>query len=100
MAVWYCEPLKMTPSSDKPCPFKAGDRVRFTRAYRTWMRWARNPSTGRYHQRWHVREFGRCVGVVLGPVDFGTQLGPEVDVRWEPSGLKYGYEPEDLELVR
>lgn len=47
----------------------------------------------------HVDEFGDCIGVVLGPVDFGTQQGPELDVRWVPSGLKYGYLPEHLEVV-
>lgn len=47
----------------------------------------------------HVREFGGCVGIVLGPVDYGTQQGPEVDVRWLPSRLKYGYDPMELKVV-
>ncbi len=47
----------------------------------------------------HVREFGACIGVVQGLVDFGKQKGPEVDVRWQPSNLRYGYLPEELEAV-
>lgn len=44
----------------------------------------------------HVAEFGDCVGVVIGPFDDGL-AGPDVDVRWEPSGLRYGYQIELLE---
>lgn len=44
----------------------------------------------------HVEEFGECIGVVLGNADLG---GSEIDVRWEPSGLRYAYLPEDLEIV-
>jgi hypothetical protein len=47
----------------------------------------------------HVREFGKCEGVVLGLTDFKTCQGPEVDVRWFPSGLRYAYDPDDLEIV-
>lgn len=45
----------------------------------------------------HVEEFGTCVGIVEGLADFGTQKGPEVDVRWQPSNLRYAYLPEDLD---
>jgi hypothetical protein len=44
----------------------------------------------------HVREFGRCYGVILGLTDYGNQQGPEWDVRWEPSELKYAYAEEHL----
>lgn len=44
----------------------------------------------------HVEEFGDCVGVVEGPTDYGTSRGPEVDVRWQPSNLRYAYHPEEL----
>ena len=54
----------------------------------------------------HVNEFGSCIGVVEGLTNFGPykgqgpdQLGPEVDVRWEASNLRYGYHPDDLEVV-
>ncbi len=49
----------------------------------------------------HVDEFGECVGVVEDPVDFNNdgendpdKIGPEVNVRWKPSNLRYGYLPE------
>ena len=44
----------------------------------------------------HVDEFGDCVGVVQGPTFPNVPDAPEVDVRWEPSQLRYGYLPEDL----
>ena len=49
--------------------------------------------------REHVEEFGDCVGVVQGPTDYGSQQGPEVDVRWQPSNLRYAYHPDNLERV-
>lgn len=52
---------------------KPGDLVRMTRKLRTMMRWGGS--------RDHVREFGWCVGVVVGPTTPGC---PEVDVRWRP----------------
>jgi len=59
----------------------------------------------------HLREFGNCVGVVLGPTDYNNvpktdptydkaKVGPEVDVRWEPSNLRYAYDPALLKCVR
>lgn len=59
----------------------------------------------------HEREFGNCEGVVQGLVDYNgglkpgqpgydsNRVGPEVDVRWKPSNLRYAYHPEDLEIV-
>jgi len=44
----------------------------------------------------HIREFGSCFGVVIGPVNYGNSIGPEVDVRWQPSNLKYAYSFDDL----
>jgi hypothetical protein len=42
----------------------------------------------------HVEEFGKCIGIVEGPAfEFH---GPEVDVRWQPSNLRYAYDPENL----
>ena len=83
--------------------WQPGDRVRLTRAARTRMFWQRiqygNGSQGGYAQRKHVQEFRRCVGIVQGLTDFGTQQGPEYDVRWQPSNLRYCYDPADLELV-
>jgi hypothetical protein len=47
------------------------------------------------------REFLNCIGVVEGLVDYGTHegekiLGPEFDVRWRPSNLRYGYKANEL----
>ena len=58
----------------------------------------------------HVEEFGDCVGIVIGLTDNNncspddanydpSHTGPEVDVRWQPSNLRYAYPPEDLEEV-
>ena len=47
----------------------------------------------------HVEEFGECTGVVGGLMFPGLIDTPEVNVRWEPSGLRYGYHPDKLELV-
>lgn len=44
----------------------------------------------------HVDEFGGCVGIVDGKPDPDWE---EVDVRWQPSGLRYAYHPDDLEVV-
>lgn len=41
----------------------------------------------------HVAEFGQSVGVVIGQAEGDW---PEVDVRWEPHGLRYAYLPADL----
>jgi len=44
----------------------------------------------------HLKEFGDCEGIVLGPCEYNidgiiTYDDEFVDVRWEPSGLRYGY---------
>ena len=63
---------------------RAGLRVRMTTAYKT------SPAPDE-----HVAEFGDCVGIMLGPVFDDPML--EWDVRWQPSGLRYGYALQDLE---
>lgn len=70
---------------------KAGDRVRMTQACKNELQ--KNDS------KEHVKEFGHCVGVVGDLVDYGNQKGPEVDVYWQPSKLKYSYHPSMLEKV-
>jgi hypothetical protein len=78
---------------------KAGDRVRMSPELK--KKFSENKSKS------HVKEFGNCVGVVQGPTDYNNCkpgdpdynpaiVGPEVDVRWEPSGLRYGYHPDFL----
>jgi hypothetical protein len=65
-----------------------GKLVRMKESFKEAMR--RNGSSE------HIDEFGDCVGVILGPMEPGW---PEVDVRWKPSNLKYGYDIENLEFV-
>lgn len=49
--------------------------------------------------REHLKEFGDCTGIVQGLTEYGNQQGPEVDVRWQPSNLRYAYMPDDLVVV-
>lgn len=52
----------------------------------------------------HVEEFGECTGVVLGLTNYNnhfeefddSKVGPEVDVRWQTSNLRYAYHPDNL----
>lgn len=41
----------------------------------------------------HVDEFGDCIGIVEGNF---LEIYPELDVRWQPSQLRYAYAPECL----
>jgi hypothetical protein len=72
---------------------KAGTKVRMSDACKRELR--------AHGCREHVEEFGHCIGHVEGPVDYGNGVvGPEVNVRWQPSGLRYAYRPEiDLDVV-
>ena len=45
----------------------------------------------------HVREFGKCVGVIVGRSDDCEPVS--WDVRWQPSKLRYGYLEQHLEIV-
>ncbi len=47
----------------------------------------------------HVDEFKDCIGLVEGPV-FKDHPELELNVRWQPSRLRYGYLAEDLEVVK
>lgn len=79
---------------------KPGDRVRMTKDFK--RRMAETGSAA------HIQEFGGCVGVVVGPVDYNrpgeekdpAKIGPEVNVRWGSKAmryLRYAYSPEHLE---
>jgi len=46
----------------------------------------------------HIWEFGDCTGIVIGPM-FENGEGDEVDVRWQPSNLRYGYSVKHLDVV-
>ena len=43
----------------------------------------------------HAKEFGHSVGIVESFIDYG----PEVDVRWQPTQLRYAYHPDHLEVL-
>jgi hypothetical protein len=73
------------------CPMSPGTRVKMSKALKAKLRASKSTQ--------HLSEFGQCEGVVLGLTDYKTCLGPEVDVRWFPSGLRYAYHPDDLEAV-
>jgi alkylated DNA repair dioxygenase AlkB len=76
-----------------------GDCVRMTDIFKKKLA-SEAPSTekgvgGGYE---HLKEFGDCVGVIQGPM-FQDPQAPELDVRWHPSNLRYGYDPSQLELA-
>ena len=48
----------------------------------------------------HVKEFGRCEGIVEEHLSHNGIEWPEVNVRWEPSKLRYGYLPDQLVRVK
>jgi hypothetical protein len=68
---------------------KVGDRVRMTQKLKD--AFIANGC------RSHVREFGNCVGVIVGRSDDCEPVS--WDVRWIPSKLRYGYLEEFLELA-
>lgn len=55
----------------------------------------------------HVDEFGDCIGIVEDYVNYNNdgendpnKIGPEFNIRWQPSKLRYGYLPEELIKVK
>lgn len=56
----------------------------------------------------HVDEFGDCIGIVIGYIDYNNDgendpdkiYYDEFDVRWMPSNLKYGYAAKYLVKVK
>ena len=61
---------------------KTGDTVKMSEWFKT-----DNPEC-----KEHIEEFGECEGIVEDLIDYGTAKGPEYNVKWLPSGLRYGYE--------
>ena len=69
-----------------------GTRVRMSGKLKKAMR---NNGSGE-----HVKEFGNCEGIVEEHLSHNGIEWPEVNVRWEPSKLRYGYLPKDLVEVK
>jgi hypothetical protein len=80
-----------TPHLRPPTPFPSHTRVRMTDACRR-----RLISTGAAD---HAADFGDCVGTVEPVVLVGRLADGDVEVRWQPSGLKYVYARDELEPV-
>lgn len=80
----------VTNLSDVPKKERVGKKVRMNDACKE--RW--RPASPN-----HVAEFENEVGIVECLTDFGTSKGPEMDVRWQPNKLRYGYLPSELEVV-
>lgn len=88
---------------------KPGTRVRMSEGLKVKMRGECGKS-GKHTGPWfddtcfgcssaHVDEFKDCVGVVEDPM-FAEYPQLELNVRWEPSKLRYGYLAEDLIVVK
>lgn len=76
----------------KPKTLKPGYVVRMSEPFKRKMR--ANGS-----QR-HIAEFGECYGIVRDIMDWGHRIkGPEWNVFWQPSNLKYCYHPNDLVVL-
>jgi len=101
---------------------KTGDRVRMTEEFKAKMRGDCKP--GQHVKEMvegagdscfgcslaHIQEFDDCVGVVEDLLDYNNvkpgdpaydpnKVGPEFNVRWSPSNLRYGYHPDNLTLA-
>lgn len=68
---------------DSDWPISIGDRVRMKEDFKARLR--ENDSGG------HVDEFGDCIGVVDSMMYPDTDIVDIVNVRWQPSNLRYGY---------
>ena len=65
----------------------------------TWVEDPEMPDDGCAACSWdHIAEFGDCEGVVEDRM-FDDPGAPELNVRWRPSGLRYGYHPDHLVVV-
>lgn len=45
----------------------------------------------------HIKEFGNCIGKIIGYTFDDTE--DYLDVRWEPSKLRYGYHYNELIII-
>lgn len=70
---------------------KIGDIVRMTDLFLFENRW-------NLFIKSHIEEFGNCFGLVED-LCFEGLVDSEVNVRWFPSGFRYAYSPNDLEII-
>ena len=69
---------------------RKGDKVKMRKSYMNKL--LNNDSAE------HIKEFGECEGTVVGFCN--KNLYDFVDVKWEPSNLRYGYPIDGLEIIR
>ena len=69
--------------------WKVGDRVKMSGDLKSSLTFGGSDD--------HVEEFGECTGVIDSDVEGRGTVSPVIDVRWEPSGLRFGYDPRLLE---
>jgi hypothetical protein len=70
---------------------KTGDRVKMSEEFKKTM-------NDNWQSRSHINEFGDCVGIVEDLV-YEDGFGDEFNIRWETSGLRYGYSPDQLTII-
>jgi hypothetical protein len=70
--------------------FNKNDKVKLTKNAKNYYL--------KHNMKEHVAEFGNCIGIVIGPT-FKNGEGNEIDVKWQPSNLRYAYLPHELEKV-
>ena len=83
---WFAKANQQAPVTQQ---MPNGTKVRMSQEYKNELK---------IHNPEHLEEFGGCIGVVGERVHPNTNY-PELDVRWQPSNLRYGYFPEQLEIV-
>lgn len=71
---------------------KTGDIVRMSEEFKHVTKFI-------YDNHEHIDEFGNCFGLVED-LCFDKLENSEFNVRWFPSELRYGYSPDDLEIIK
>lgn len=66
-----------------------GDRVKLSESYKQ-----RLISDGSIE---HIEEFGNCVGIVED-TEYQDESTLEVNVRWQPSGLRFAYDIKSFKI--
>ncbi len=115
--VWAASKLRLRRTKRKKT-MKTGTRVRMTEEFKrnargqcqgpgkhvghgpSWVPDPEMPDDGCAACSWgHIDEFGECEGLVEDLMFPDDPTSEFVNVRWQPSGLRYGYHPNSLEVV-